>query len=139
MTSRSRAVGFILLGVVFGAGVATGVVIDRWMIPRKVVHARLVGDMSRVLDSLSLTPEQRMHAERIVERSAPRTEAAMLEVGERLQTVADSVDAELRAILTPEQRTRLDALRRRPTIMLKRKVKEPGGRTSVDTVYPRRP
>jgi len=47
--------------------------------------------------------------------------------------VADSVDAELRTILTPEQRLRLDSLKREPRFILKRKVVTPIG-TKVDTL-----
>ena len=58
----------------------------------------------------------------------------MRELAERLQNVSDSLDAELRAILTPPQRARLDSLRRRPLFMLKRKT--PGSATTVDTLFP---
>lgn len=75
-------------------------------------------------------------AESILEASAPRSEEAMREAAGRLQDVADSVDAQLRVILTPEQRTRLDRLRRQPVFMLKRKA--PGRETTVDTVRPNR-
>ena len=57
----------------------------------------------------------------------------MLETGERLSVIADSVDAELRAILSPEQRARLDAMRSDRRMMLKRKIVTPGG-TRVDTI-----
>jgi hypothetical protein len=60
----------------------------------------------------------------------------MREVAERLQIVSDSVDAELRAVLTPEQRARLDSQRRAPMFMIKRKM--PGSATTVDTVFPGR-
>jgi hypothetical protein len=69
-----------------------------------------------------------------MERSAPRSERAMRDVAERLQNVSDSVDAELRAILTPSQRARLDSLRRQPMFMLKRKTR--GNATTVDTLFP---
>ena len=57
----------------------------------------------------------------------------MLELADRLKIVGDSVDAELRAILTPEQRVRRDSLRRDPRLMLKRKTVTPEG-TRVDTL-----
>jgi hypothetical protein len=62
----------------------------------------------------------------------------MVDMADRLRAVADSVDAELRQILTPEQRTRLDSLRvNGPQFMLKRKRVTPTG-TTVDTVrFPR--
>jgi len=92
--------------------------------------------MSGVLDKLALTPQQRVQADAIIQRSAPRTEEAMLEIAERLRTVSDSIDEELRSILTADQRARLDSLKRQPMLMLKRK--RSGGATTVDTVFPLR-
>ena len=90
-------------------------------------------DMSAVLDRLELTREQRRRADSIVARSAPRSEAIMLEVGERLQAVADTVDRELRAVLTAEQQTLLDSMRTGPRLVLKRKDSGSSG-ARVDTV-----
>jgi Spy/CpxP family protein refolding chaperone len=132
--ARTRMIGAALLALAFVAGAAAGVTADRWMTPRATIRTR-IADMSGVLDKLSLTPQQRAQAESIIQRSGPRTEETMLEVADRLRRVADSVDAELRAILTAEQRAKLDSLRRRPTFMLKRI--SPGG-TTIDTVFPRR-
>lgn len=133
--SRTRMIGAALLALAFVAGAAAGVTADRWMTPRATIRTRVMTDMSGVLDKLSLTPRQRAQADAIIQRSAPRTEETMLEVAERLRSVADSVDAELRGILTVPQRARLDSLRRQPTFMIKRK--SPRG-TTVDTVFPRR-
>ena len=128
--SRSRTAPWILLA--FAAGAAAGVVADRVLAPEPTVRTRVTRDMSRVLDGLRLTPDQRVRAESILGASAPRSEAALREAAARLQDVADSVDAQLRAILTPEQQTRLGRLRRQPVFMLKRKA--PGEATTVDTV-----
>jgi Spy/CpxP family protein refolding chaperone len=122
-----------VLALAFVAGAAAGVSLDRLMTPQPAFRERITRDMSGTLDKLALTPQQRARADSIIQRSAPRTEAAMIEVAERLRSVSDSVDAELRAILTSEQRARLDSLRRQPMFMLKRKT--PGNSTKVDTVF----
>jgi hypothetical protein len=57
----------------------------------------------------------------------------MLEAAERLRLVADSVDVELRGILTPAQQRVLDSLRVGPQFTLKRKVQGPNG-TAVETL-----
>lgn len=132
--SRSRAIAWGLLALAFVAGAAAGVTADRWFAPKTTVRARITRDMSGTLDKLGLTPEQRARAEAIIERSAPRSEQAMREIAERLQSVSDSVDAEVRAILTIAQRASLDSLRRQPIFMLKRKT--PGSATTVDTLFP---
>ncbi len=134
--SRSRLIGLALLAAAFVAGAATAVVAERLMTPRAMMGTRIIKDMTGVLDQLSLTPQQRTQAEAIIERSAPRTEQTMLQVAERLRSISDSVDAELRSILTSEQRKRLDSLRRPPTFMLRRKDRS--GSVKVDTLYPPR-
>ena len=134
-TSRSRKIAWLLLVMAFVAGAAAAVTVDRVLTSQPVLSARITRDMSGPLDKLELTPQQRAQADSIMQRSAPRAERAMREVAERLQNVSDSLDAELRAILTPPQRARLDSLRRQPIFMLKRKTPENG--TTVDTVFPK--
>lgn len=137
--AQRRALVMSMLALAFVAGAFAGIAADRLLSPRPRIHAA-VNDMPRVFDRLALTPEQRVQAEAIVADAAPRSRAVMLELADRLRTVADSVDVELRAILTPEQRLRLDSLRRDPRLMLKRKVVTPGGTrvdTLIDTAAPR--
>jgi hypothetical protein len=131
--SRSRAIAAALLAAAFVAGAAAGIVADRLTSPRPTIRVRQ--DMSGVLDKLNLTRAQRAQAEAILQRRTPLSEDAMREVAERLRAVADSVDAELRAILSPAQRVRLDSLRPRTLLMLKRKT--PDNLTTVDTVLRR--
>jgi Spy/CpxP family protein refolding chaperone len=131
LSTRARALVMTLLLLAFLGGGAAGVVAARTLRPRPAIRASL--DMAAVLDELHLTQEQRRQADAILERSAPRSSAVMMELAERLRAVADSVDLELRAILTPEQRERLDAMRADRRIMLKRKVVAPSG-TRVDTI-----
>jgi Spy/CpxP family protein refolding chaperone len=133
---RRRSLTAAWVALAFAAGVAVGVVADRWLAPEPTARTRVIRDLSGVLDGLGLTPDQRVIAESILAASAPRSEAALREAAGRLQDVADSVDARLRAILTPEQRARLDRLRRQPVFMIKRKT--PGQETTVDTLPPDR-
>lgn len=131
--TRLRTIVISLIAIAFVGGAAAGVAADRMVAPRVKLRADLSG-MSAVFDRLELSAEQRRQAEAIVARSAPRSEAIMLDVADRLRSVADSVDAELRGILTPEQRVKLDSLRVGSRVMLKRKFITPGG-TRVDTLF----
>ncbi len=119
----------VLLALVTGA--SAGVVGDRLASPRVTIRTTF-GDMSNVLDRLELTPEQRRQADSIVLRSEPRSRQVLIELSERLRSVADSVDRELRSILTPPQQLRLDSMRTEPRFMLKLKSGQDGGR--VDTL-----
>ena len=127
---RTAVASLVLLA--FVAGASAGILGDRLTSPHLQIRATL-DDMSRVLDRLDLTPEQRRHADSIVRRREPRAREVLIELGERLQRVADSVDAELRTILTPAQRVRLDSLRTEPRLVLKRKTMTPSGQR-VDTL-----
>ena len=128
-------VGAALLLAAFVAGIAVGIAFDRMRGEESRLKTVVVADMSRVLDRLDLTAAQRSQADSIVQRRAPTTERTMRDVALRLRGVSDSLDAELRAILTPRQRARLDSLRGERTIMLKRKTVGVGGTTVVDTVF----
>jgi Spy/CpxP family protein refolding chaperone len=130
----SRLLAAAVLALAFIAGAAAGVIMDRTLIPRSAMKTRITADMTGILDRLALTQEQRAEAEAIFQRSSPRMEVVMRDVANRLQAISDSVDLELRKILTAEQRIRLDSLRRQPTFLLKRKTsREPA---TVDTLLP---
>jgi hypothetical protein len=133
-SSRGAVIIYALLAFSFIGGMAIGVIGDRmaYRVPR--ASTRITGDISSVLDDLALTNDQRTKADAILERSAPRTEEVMFDVAARLQAVSDSVDRELRLILTPTQRAKLDLLRHRPIYLLKRQ--RSNGTTSVDTIRP---
>jgi Spy/CpxP family protein refolding chaperone len=133
-----RLIGAALLLAAFIAGAAVGFAFDRVVRPEPRLKTFVVADMSRVLDRLELTTRQRAQADSILQRRAPTTERMMLDVADRLRGLSDSVDAELRSILTPQQRARLDSLRGERKLMLKRKTIGAGGATVVDTVFSQR-
>ena len=131
--SRSTLIGVALLASTFIAGAGAGVAGDRLFGRGLTVRTRIVQDnMSGVLDRLELTADQRARAQSILDRSAPRSQEAMLEIASRLRSISDSVDTELRAILTPAQRLKLDSLRKPPTLILRRQ--DPSGTTTIDTI-----
>jgi hypothetical protein len=68
---------------------------------------------------LGLTPDQAARARAIFESHRAELQAAIEESFPRVRAVQDRVDAELRALLTPEQAARFDELRkRRPPLRL---------------------
>ena len=138
LSRNPRLIGAALLLAAFVAGAVAGLAFDRVGRPDSRLKTFVVGDMSRVLDRLELTTQQRARADSILQRRAPGTERMMLDVADRLRGLSDSVDVELRAILTPQQRARLDSLRGERKLMLKRKTLGAGGATVVDTVFSQR-
>jgi hypothetical protein len=135
MTTRQMR-GLLLLIVVFAAGIAAGVGIDRALPSGSVLKTRLMTQVPRVLRELQLTETQRRAADSILERSNLGALAAMRELVPRLGAIADSLDAELRQILTPAQRAKLDSLGGTRMLLLKRKTSGPAGER-VDTLLRR--
>ena len=128
--------GLLLLLAVFAAGVGAGIGLDRAVGSGSKLETRSSMDMPAALDRLGLTPEQRRAVDSLLERSGPRAQAVMAEMVPRLGAIADSLDTELRRILTSAQRARLDSLGGRGLLVLKRKSSGPGG-IKVDTLLRR--
>jgi hypothetical protein len=132
--SRSKLTGLLIIALTFAAGIAVGMAGERLLVRGAMSRTMVVRDMSDVLDKLRLDSTQRTRAEIILGRSAPRSRQVMLELAVRLRNISDSVEAELRLILTPKQQMILDSLRHPLTFVLREK--QPGGITTVDTVRP---
>jgi Spy/CpxP family protein refolding chaperone len=71
--------------------------------------------LPRQFEELGLSADQEARARAIFERARPELDAVLQESYPRVRAINDRMEAELRAILTPEQRQRLDAMKaRRP-------------------------
>lgn len=95
---------------VFAAGAAAGVAWQRAQGGEKPGFRVMVdGGRARVdaFDELGLTDDQRRRIEQIFVRAQPRTDAVLAEALPRLRAVTDSINTEIQAVLTPEQRRRL--------------------------------
>lgn len=64
--------------------------------------------LDRLTETLSLTPEQRGQLEGILKQSRTRVAAAQQDVRARFETEQRTLREEIRAILTPAQRTRFE-------------------------------
>jgi Spy/CpxP family protein refolding chaperone len=112
---RGWAARLLVLGTfaaLFAAGVAAGVAWERTRGEEPEFRVRVDGGRARVeaFDELGLTDDQRRRIEEIFARSQPRTDAVLRETLPRLRAVTDSINAEIQAVLTPEQRRRLGRL-----------------------------
>ncbi len=131
-TSSQKWRGTLVLVAVFVAGALAGVAVDRVRASEEPAR-RLSLQMSSVFDRLQLTPHQRHAVDSILNASTPRTEAVMQEMAPKLNAIVDSVNSDLRLLLTPPQQAVFDSLQRGSRrLLLKQRV---GDR--VDTVYRR--
>ena len=113
---RLRLQGLLLLGLAFVTGALAGIAIE---------HARLAsraqaeatrrpprfdrrGLLPPQLDRFDLSQEQRAEIEAILERTQPLTDSILGGAMPRLGKIMDETREEIRQVLTPEQRERLD-------------------------------
>jgi Spy/CpxP family protein refolding chaperone len=95
-----------LLAAMFLAGALAGAGLGRLLEPRGGPHPPGMGPYAR----LGLTPEQQARARAIFEAHRGELDAILSEAMPRVRKVQDSIDLEMREVLTPEQRDRLARL-----------------------------
>jgi Spy/CpxP family protein refolding chaperone len=114
--------GIVVLGT-FLAGAMAGAGIERMQQRRELpgppfFHGRAVGTGEDVhfmaLPGLSLSPDQQKKIERIVTGYRPQFEAVVRESFPRVRAVQEKMNAEIRAVLTPEQQKQFDEAQRAP-------------------------
>ena len=106
---------------VFLAGLLLGLAIARWRSPASPAGS---GDLSEALAELDLTADQRARIDHILTSGQGRTDRVLEEVLPRVQAVVDSVDGEIRHVLTDRQRVRLEEIRQRHVIVRRQVVDE---------------
>ena len=118
MTNAIRSLGRIewqatlLLAVVFGTGVAVGIAVDRTRAtPAPVPMAGRRGPLPPYLEDLDLSPDQHAKIKAILDAQKPKVDTIWDGVLPKLHVISDFTFAQIRHVLTPEQRQRFDAER----------------------------
>jgi Spy/CpxP family protein refolding chaperone len=118
---RVRFQGIALLAIAFAAGVLGGMAVERVRFARMrpprpptfdAMHR--TGELPPEFDRLNLTSEQRGRIEHILQSAHGRTDSILQQSLPRLAAIHDSVRAEIRALLTPEQQRTFDELAEGP-------------------------
>jgi hypothetical protein len=114
---RLRVQGLVLLAIVFGVGLFSGVAGDRMLrrqrrssFPPLPPRGASAADLPFYFERLALSSDQRARITGILRGSRPVTDSIMESTLPRLRTVMDSVRQEIREVLTAEQRSQLDSL-----------------------------
>jgi len=116
---RVRARGIVLLVVAFLAGGVLGMSVERFRTVRGGPSIRpdsglgaarpaRPGELPRIYQRLDLSQAQRDSMRAILERARPKTDSLMRRTLPLLRMYRDSIQQELRSVLTEEQRVRLD-------------------------------
>jgi Spy/CpxP family protein refolding chaperone len=101
----------VALLLTFVAGSLAGMAYERWHHGQERRHERGRGDRhigERMKERYGLSDEQARRVEEIVQRRRPRVDSLMATVQPRVRALFDSTNAEIRVLLTPEQRVKFD-------------------------------
>jgi Spy/CpxP family protein refolding chaperone len=105
-----RLLTAVLLVATFACGTVTGAGLYRWAAPPpKPPPPPLVAPLP--LEELHPTHEQWEQIREILEKHRPELEAVLDETYPKVRQITDKMDAEIRLVLTPEQRKRFDELK----------------------------
>ena len=102
---KLRIQGTVLIIVIFVVGVLAGSAAERVRASREkpMRPFRQPGELPRPFARLDLTEEQRTQISDIFESSRPRADSVLQELMPHLRAINDSIQAEIREVLTPEQ------------------------------------
>ena len=114
----------LVLLVVFVAGFSAGLAWTRFKPDGLSVNVRMTSRLPRELTALGLSSSQEDTLQSIIRSGQQRTRAVLDEFGPRIKSVVDSVDAAVRTVLTPAQRTQFESAR----------LKRTDDRIEIDTV-----
>lgn len=117
---RMRLAGMALLAVTFVVGMLAGTAFGRVLKAGEPAAGSPAAAECRgergphyIFDELELSPDQRARIDGIMARRRARTDSLWKTDGTRIRASVDSTRAEIRAVLTPAQRTEYDALRQK--------------------------
>jgi Spy/CpxP family protein refolding chaperone len=136
---RVRARGIVILILAFLAGGILGVAVERIRVVRTASMRPFdgpfgasrqpgQGQLPRFYERLDLSQAQKDSMQEILERARPRTDSLMRQTVPLIRVYMDSIQRELRAVLTEQQREQLDREREtRPGRGMRRRAFGPGG------------
>jgi Spy/CpxP family protein refolding chaperone len=104
---RVKLLSGLVLVATFAAGTLVGAGVHRWMRPP---HRHPTPPMHLPLEELDLSPDQLVKAHAIIDGHRAELELILRGTFPRVRAVHAQIEAEVRAILTPSQRDRLDEI-----------------------------
>jgi Spy/CpxP family protein refolding chaperone len=107
---RLRLQALVMLAVVFVIGALTGAAVERARRPHPPRPPQHQGLPREMCEELHLTPPQIDRIDGILASNRPRTDAVLDQFLPQLRALTDSIRAEVRTVLTPEQQQLFDHL-----------------------------
>jgi Spy/CpxP family protein refolding chaperone len=106
--TNSALKAVLVIAVTFGVGAAAGAAADHLYHQRSRAGMRVRGPF-REFRELGLSKTQCAAIDSVFERGRPRIAVAFQAVEPRMRATMDSIRAEVRTLLTPEQRVKFDS------------------------------
>ena len=75
-------------------------------------HHHMENPLEHLSESLNLTAEQKVKVQPIIDQAKPQIAAIHKEAMEKMQAVMENAGNQIRPLLTPEQQTKLDAMKK---------------------------
>lgn len=116
--TRTRTAAALLIAAVFAVGVLAGIAADHvWLLRHGPRHGGGRISTSRMADRLArelkLTPEQKTQVTQILDRHRTKIDVLMSNVRPQVRQEVDASNREIDSILTPDQRTKFQEMRKR--------------------------
>jgi len=75
-------------------------------------HHMMGNPLEHLSDALGLTADQKTKVQPIIDQAKPQIEAIHQEAMQKMRAVMESTGAQIRPLLTPEQQTKFDAMKK---------------------------
>jgi Spy/CpxP family protein refolding chaperone len=118
VSSKTRTAAVVVVIVAFIAGILVGVAGDHLYLihngrlsPRHATRFSADRMAERLAGQLDLSAQQKTQVQQIIERHRAKIDATMNAVRPQVRSEIDATNAEIDAVLTPEQRTKFAAIR----------------------------
>lgn len=117
MKTKHKIIAALLILVVFGLGVAAGVLGERYFVHKKyrrpTVERSHVPSLDAWAKELQLTPDQQVKIREIFKKNEERMKTYRSEVNGRMREIRKMLKDELDAVFTPEQKKKMEEMIRR--------------------------
>jgi len=114
MKTKYKILIALTLLVVFGLGVAAGVLGERYVVHKKYRRPTVERQHAPTLDAwskeLQLTPDQQAKIREIFKKNEERMKAYWSEGTNKLQQIRKTLKEEIDALLTPEQKKKMEEI-----------------------------
>ncbi len=120
----------VSLLVVFAAGVAAGILIDNYILDKRVKQRKEKRNAARfptlemMAEELKLTPEQEEQIRDIFRNNDERIKSLRTEIHEKFSRMRSQLKGEIKSVLSEDQKTKFDAIIEKYVSQMRKEMEE---------------